>query len=60
VDWFKLLKTGEVSIEKILTMKPSLESVMNNIDMYVDRATKGIKKEDFIELLKEAHGRLYR
>lgn len=60
MDWFKLLKTGEVSIEKILTMKPSLESVMNNIDMYVDRATKGIKKEDFIELLKEAHGRLYR
>ena len=60
MDWFKLLKTGEVSIEKILTMKPSLESVMNNIDMYVDRATKGIKKENFIELLRETYERLYR
>ena len=41
-------------------MKPSLESVMNNIDMYVDRATKGIKKENFIELLRETYERLYR
>jgi len=60
VDWFKLLKTGDVSIEKILSMKPPLETVMSNIDMYIDRATKGIKKEDFIGLLEEAHGRLYR
>ena len=60
MDWFKLLKTGDVSIEKILSMKPPLETVMFNIDMYVDRATKGIRKEDFIELLKETYGRLYR
>lgn len=60
MDWFNLLKTGDVSIEKILSMKPPLETVMSNIDMYIDRATKGIRKEDFIELLKETYGRLYK
>lgn len=60
MDWFKLLKTGDVSIEKILTMKPPLEVVMNNIDMYIDRATKNINSEDFIESLEDTHGRLFK
>lgn len=60
MDWFKLLKTGEISIEKILTMKPSLEVVIDNIDMYIDRATKNIDSEGFIELLEDTHGRMFK
>tara|TARA_R100000900_G_scaffold110992_1_gene86644 strand:+ start:85 stop:264 length:180 start_codon:yes stop_codon:yes gene_type:complete len=59
MDWFNLLKTSGVSVEKILTMKPPLETVMDNIEMYADRATKNIKSEDFLEILRDAHGRLY-
>jgi len=60
MDWFKLLKTKDVSIEKILTMKPPLEVVMNNIDMYIARATKNINSEDFIESLEDTHGRMFK
>ncbi|QDP59590.1 MAG: hypothetical protein GOVbin1753_23 [Prokaryotic dsDNA virus sp.] len=59
MDWFNLLKTSGVSVEKILAMKPPLDTVMDNIEMYTDRATKNIKSEDFLEILRDAHGRLY-
>tara|TARA_R110000787_G_C13318954_1_gene436242 strand:- start:95 stop:289 length:195 start_codon:yes stop_codon:yes gene_type:complete len=53
MKWFDLLKTGEVSVEKILTMKPSLDVVMENIDMYADRATKGANPDIYTNRLKE-------
>lgn len=59
MDWFNLIKTKDVSIKKILEMKPPLDAVMDNIEMYIDRATKNIKSEDFLEILRDAHGRLY-